>query len=146
MWEVQDGRPHRIVYDHKGCAIALSFAIQHLAFTVPSDADNTPGPSHAQLILEVSRRVAPVAACADVAESNPADASYEPSASSFDGAHVTIRFRHIAGSDTSAADDPIFPSDISLDADLTTAPVTAHVQLIDADWDGVFDVIASRDR
>jgi len=102
--------------------------------------------SDAKLTLRVARRVAPVAACADVADSNASDGTYRATASSFDGRHLTVRFHHAAGDDPSAADAALFPSDVSLDADLDTAPVTAHMQLMDADWDDVLDVTASRDR
>ena len=146
VWAVQDARPHRLAYDHNGCSVVLSLAIEQLAFSVPATLDAPASPTPAHLLLRVGRRVAPVAACADIAESNPSDAVYEPAASSYDGRHVTIRFRYVPGRDVSAADDALFPSDVSLDADLNAAPVTAHMQLIDADWDGDFDVTASRDR
>jgi hypothetical protein len=145
-WEAQDANAHRLVYDHNGCAIALSLAVQHLGFSVPAAVDDGAPELNAKLTLRIGRRVAPVAACADVAESEPSEATYEPAATSFDGHHVTIRFRYVAGPDPSAADAALFPSDVSVDADVDAAPVTAHVQLMDADWDGTFDVIASKDR
>jgi len=138
IWDVRDDGAHRVAYDRNGCAIVLSLSVEALAF-----GEST---SDAKLTLRVARRVAPVAACADVADSNASDGTYRATASSFDGRHLTVRFHHAAGDDPSAADAALFPSDVSLDADLDTAPVTAHMQLMDADWDDVLDVTASRDR
>jgi hypothetical protein len=143
-WEAQDTAPHRLAYEYRGCPIVLSVAVRQLAFALPgSDDENT---ADARLTLRVGRRVAPVAACQDVAESDPSDGSYEAAATSYDGRHVTIRFRYVPGPDATAAESALFPGDISVDADVTQAPVTAHVQLMDADWDGALDVVASRDR
>ena len=138
IWDVHDAGSHRVAYDRDGCAIVLSLAIDQLAFGESA--------ANARLTLRVARRVAPIAACADIAESNPAAGTYQATASSFDGHHLTIRFRYVATGEPSAADGALFPADVSLDADLDTAPVTAHVQLLDADWDDALDVIASRDR
>jgi hypothetical protein len=138
IWDVRDGDAHRIAYDRDGCAIVLALSVEHLAFGASA--------GDARLTLRVARRVAPVAACADIAESNPSDGAYRATASSFDGRHLTVRFHYAAGDDPNAADAALFPSDVSLDADLDSAPVTAHMQLIAADWDDVLDVTASTDR
>jgi hypothetical protein len=142
-WEAADDRPHRFVYDHLGCAIALSLDVAELSFAQPKSSDAGAPAAKPRLTLRVGRRVAPVAACANVAESAPLDAAYQVAAVSFDGRHLTIRFRYTSGG--SSDDDTLFPPDVSLDADLDAAPVTAHVQLIDDDWDDALDVIASRD-
>jgi hypothetical protein len=138
MWDAHDDGAHRIAYDRDGCAIVLSLAVERLVF-----GEST---SDARLTLRVARRVAPVAACADVAESNASDGAYRATASSFDGRHLTVRFHYAADDDANAADAALFPADVSLDADLDTAPVTAHMQLMDTDWDDVLDVTASKDR
>ena len=138
IWDVHDASSHRVAYYRDGCAIVLSLAIDQLAFGESA--------ANARLTLRVARRVAPIAACADIAESNSSAGNYQAAASSFDGHHLTIRFRYVATGDASAADGALFPADVSLDADLDAAPVTAHVQLLDADWDDALDVIASRDR
>jgi S1-C subfamily serine protease len=143
VWEAADERPHRFVYYHLGCAIVLSLDIVDLNFSPPSSTDDAPA-AKARLSLRVGRRVAPVAACANVAESAPLDSAYQAVAASYDGHHLTIRFRSTADG-ASNPDGALFPADVSLDADLDAAPVTAHVQLIDDDWDDTLDVIASRD-
>jgi hypothetical protein len=53
---------------------------------------------------------------------------------SFTGNHVTIRF--VYAGDPDAGDR--FPSDASLDADLSGDSVTATVQFFDRDWSGSF--------
>jgi len=123
---------------HDGCDVVLAVTIAQLAFGQSA--------TDARLVLRVARRVAPVAACADLAESNASDGAYRADASSFDGRHVTIRFHYLPGSEASAADAALFPADVSLDADLQTAPVTARVVFLDDDWDDVLNVTASRDR
>jgi hypothetical protein len=137
-WDAHDTTAHRIAYDHAGCAIVLSLAVQRLAFGATA--------ADARLTLRMARRVAPVDACADIAESNASDGSYQAAATSFDGHHVTIRFRYAPGGTPSDADDALFPADVSLDADVDAMPVIAHVQLLDADWDDALDVSVSRDR
>jgi len=143
-WQADDMPPNQFAYDHQGCAIVLSLAIAHLAFGVPSVADERAPIERASLTLRVGRRVAPVAACANVAETSPVIAPYQAAAASYDGRHVTIRFRY-AGDASTGDDDTLFPDDVSLDADVDTARVTAHVQLFDIDWDDALDVIAARD-
>jgi len=138
IWDAHDPTAHRIAYFHAGCAIVLSLAIEQLSFGATA--------ADARLTLRVARRVAPVDACADIAESNASDGSYQAAATSFDGHHVTIRFRYAPGGTPSDADDALFPADVSLDADVDASPVTAHVQLLDADWDDALDVSVSRDR
>ncbi len=142
VWSVLERQAHRYVYDRAGCAIALSLAVRQLSFTQPVEADGDALLAGARLSLRVGREVAPVAACANVAAASPADAPYIAQAASYNGHHVTIRFRY---NGVDGEDDALFPADVSLDADLDTAPATAHVQLIDADWDDALDVSASRD-
>jgi len=142
-WDAADERPHRFVYYHLGCAIVLSLDVADLSFAQPRAPDRDALLAGAHLTLRVGRRVAPVAACANVAESQPVDAAYRASAASFDGRHLTIRFRYVDDG-TNVGDGALFPEDVSLDADLDAAPVTAHVQLIDDDWDDALDVIAAR--
>ena len=144
VWAASDDQPHRFVYAHRGCAIALSLDVAKLSFDQPAGVDLAALLASARLTLRVGRRVAPVAACSNVDEVSPLAAPYQAAAASFDGRHLTIRFRY-AGGNANAADESLFPADVSLDADLDAAPVTARVQLIDADWDDALDVIASRD-
>lgn len=138
VWDARDASPHRIDYTDNGCAIALSLSIADLTFGASTD--------DARLTLRVARRVASTAACADLADSDPSNGTYRAAAASFDGRHVTVRFQFVAGDNPNAADTTIFPADVSLDANLDAAPVIAHVQLMDADWDDALDVTASRDR
>jgi S1-C subfamily serine protease len=142
-WEARESVAHKLAYYHHGCAIVLALTVTDLAFAIPSSDDDTDG---ARLRLRVARRVAPIAACQDVAESTPSDADYAADASSYDGHHITIRFSRVVDGEPNAADVALFPGDISVDADVTGAPVTAHVQLVDADWDDQIDVIASTRR
>jgi hypothetical protein len=121
-----------------------ALAVAHLAFGVPNASDERAPIERARLSLRVGRRVAPVAACANVAETSPVVAPYEAAAASYDGHHVTIRFRY-AGDAANGNDETLFPDDVSLDADVDTSPVTAHVQLFDVDWDDALDVTAARD-
>jgi hypothetical protein len=137
-WDAQDAAPLQIAYYHAGCAIVLSLAIERLTFGETA--------AEAHLRLRVARRVAPIAACSDIAESDPAEGSYEAAASTFNGRHLRVRFRFVDDADPNAPASALFPSDVSLDADLDASPVTAHVQLVDHDWGDAVDVIASRDR
>jgi hypothetical protein len=139
IWAAHDTTAHRIAYVENGCTIVLLLSVETLAFGERA--------SDARLTLRVARRVAPIDACAGVAESDPSDGTYTATAASYDGHHLTLRFHDAsAAGDANAPGNAIFPADVSLDADLDAVPVTAHVQLIDADWDGAVDVIAARGR
>jgi hypothetical protein len=63
VWDVHDASAHRVAYDFNGCAVVLSLSVAQLAFGASA--------ANARLTLRVARRVAPDAACADIAESNP---------------------------------------------------------------------------
>jgi hypothetical protein len=143
-WKADDLPSNRFAYEHQGCAIVLSLAVSHLAFGVPSASDERAPLARASLSLRVGRHAAPVAACANVPDTSPVVAPYEAAAASYDGRHVTIRFRY-AGDAANGNDETLFPDDVSLDADIDRSPVTAHVQLFDIDWDDALDVIAARD-
>ena len=72
---------------------------------------------------------------------DPAEGGYDPTAMSFDGHHVTIRFVY--------SGDPgngRFPSDASLDANLDGDTATATVQFFDRDWSGAIELPLSRTR
>ncbi len=90
--------------------------------------------------ITLQQRAAATDACANVADAEPTDGAYEPTAMSFDGHHVTMRFVYAGDPDNSDR----FPSDASLDADLSGDSVTATVQFFDRDWSGSFALPLAR--
>ena len=70
----------------------------------------------------------------------PADGAYEPTAMSFDGHHVTMRFVYAGDPDNSDR----FPTDASLDADLEGDTVSATVQFFAANWTGSIELPLAR--
>jgi hypothetical protein len=142
-WHGVDDQRHRVVYDQAGCAIALWVRVEQIAFERPDDDGANAAPD-ARLTLGIERQVAPTAACANIDDVPAYDADYRVSAVSYDGRHLTMRFRFDADAG-SGIDAALVPADVSLDADLDASPVTAHIQLIDAEWADAFDVSAATD-
>jgi hypothetical protein len=131
-WQAAQGDPKRFVYMRAGCRIAVTIDVNSLQFAVAHQALVQPHRRGALLGITLEQRAAGTDACANVADVEPTEAAYEPTAMSFDGRHVTMRF--VYAGDAGAADR--FPSDASLDAQLDGNNVTATVQFFDRDWTG----------
>jgi hypothetical protein len=84
------------------------------------------------LSIALQQRAGAGARCDDVSDVEPTDGEYNPTAMSFNGKHVTMRFVY-AGD---PANEALFPSDVSLDADLDGNSATATLQFFDRDWNG----------
>ena len=133
-WQAGETQPKRFVFVRAGCRIAVTIDVNSLQFVVAHAALVQPHHHGSLLGITLQQRAAATDACADVADEEPADAAYDPTAMSFTGNHVTIRF--VYAGDPDAGDR--FPSDASLDADLSGDSVTATVQFFDRDWSGSF--------
>jgi len=139
-WQAADAQPKRFVFERKGCQIAVTIDVSSLQFVVAHAALVQPHHRGALLGITLEQRAASTDACADVADAEPTDAAYDPTAMSFDGHHVTMRF--VYAGDPENGDR--FPSDASLDADLDGPNVTATVQFFDRDWTGAIDLPLER--
>jgi hypothetical protein len=135
-WQSDGGDPKRFNVTRAGCRIALTIDVQTLQFVVAHQALVTPHHHGSLLGIVLQQRAGNGDACNDVADAEPTDGAYEPTAMSFDGKHVTMRFVY-AGD---PANEGLFPADASLDADLTGPAVTATVQFFGADWNGAITV------
>jgi hypothetical protein len=131
-WQASTAQPQRFVFVRAGCRIAVTIDVSSLQFIVSHQALVPPHHRGALLGITLQQRAAATDACADVADSEPTDGAYDPTAMSFDGHHVTMRFVYAGDPD----DGDRFPSDASLDADLDGNAVTATVQFFDRDWAG----------
>jgi S1-C subfamily serine protease len=133
-WQAGETQPKRFVFVRDGCRIAVTIDVNSLQFVVAHAALVQPHHHGSLLVITLQQRAAATDACANVADEEPADAAYDPTAMSFSGNHVTMRF--VYAGDPEASDR--FPSDASLDADLSGDSVTATVQFFDRDWSGSF--------
>jgi hypothetical protein len=131
-WQAGTAQPKRFVFMRAGCRIAVTIDVSSLQFIVSHQALVPPHHRGALLGITLQQRAAATDACADVADSEPADGAYDATAMSFDGRHVTMRFVYAGDPDNSDR----FPSDASLDVDLDGNAVTATVQFFDRDWAG----------
>ena len=131
-WQAGQATPTRFVYTRAGCRVAVTIDVRNLQFIVAHEALVQSHRRGALLGISLGQRAAATNACADVADAEPADAAYEPTAMSFNGHHVTMRFEY-AG-DPSLSDR--FPSDVSLDADVDGSAASATLQFFDRDWTG----------
>jgi len=131
-WRGSELQPKRFVYQRGGCSIAVTVDVSSLEFVVAHQALVQPRHRGALLGITVAQRAAASGACEDVADEEPAGGAYDPTAMSFDGHHVTMRFVYAGAG--GAADR--FPSDASLDANLDGDTVTATVQFFARDWTG----------
>jgi S1-C subfamily serine protease len=139
-WQAGQAQPQRFVFVRAGCRIAVTIDVDSLQFVVAHAALVQPHHRGALLGITLQQRAAATDACANVADAEPSDAAYDPTAMSFDGHHVTMRFVY-AGD---PANSDRFPSDASLDADLSGDSVTATVQFFDRDWSGSFALPLAR--
>jgi S1-C subfamily serine protease len=108
-WLGGDVPAKRFEYRHAGCGVAVTLRVQTLQFVVAHQALVPPQRPGHLLAITLGWRAAEGPACADVAAAAPLEASYEPTAMSFDGHHVTMRFVY-AGDPANAA---LFPADAS---------------------------------
>jgi hypothetical protein len=131
-WQAGQATPSRFVYTRAGCRVAVTVDVRNLQFIVAHDALVPPHRRGALLGISLAERAASTSACADVADSAPAEAAYEPIAMSFNGRHVTMRFVYAGTPDLSDR----FPSDVSLDADVSGDAASATLQFFDRDWTG----------
>jgi trypsin-like peptidase len=131
-WQAGQGTPSRFIYTRAGCRIAVTIDVRNLQFIVAHQALVAPHRRGALLGISLGQRAASTSACADVADAEPADAAYEPTAMSFNGHHVTMRFAYAGDPDLGDR----FPSDVSLDADVDGNAASATLQFFDSDWTG----------
>jgi hypothetical protein len=139
-WQGGTATPKRFAYTHNGCRVAVTIDVQTLQFIVAHQALVQPHHRGSLLSITLSQQVGANDACAGVADAEPAGGAYEPTAMSFNGHHVTMRFVY-AGA---AEDGDRFPSDASLDADLDSDSPNATVQFFAADWTGSIDLPLAR--
>jgi len=131
-WQASGAAPKRFIAMRSGCRMAVTIDVQTLQFVIAHQALVSPHHGGSLLSIALQRRVGTTDACADMADAEPTDGSYTPTAMSFDGHHVTMRFVY-----SGAADNvDLFPSDASLDADISGDAATATVQFFDRDWSG----------
>ena len=131
-WQAADAQPKRFVFERKGCQIAVTIDVSSLQFVVAHAALVQPHHRGALLGITLEQRAASTDACADVADAEPTDAAYDPTAMSFDGHHVTMRFVYSGDQDNAEN----FPGDASLDAELDGDTATATVSFFAEDWTG----------
>jgi hypothetical protein len=139
-WQGGEVPAKRFVYREGGCALAVTIRVRTLAFVVAHQALVPPQRPGTLLAIAVGQQPAQTAACANVAAVTPVDGAYQPTAMSFDGRHVTMRFVY-AGDPANAA---LFPSDASLDADVGMDDAVATVQFFGAAWAGAIDLPLTR--
>ncbi len=139
-WQAASDTPKRFIYTRDGCRIAVTIDVRTLQFVVAHAALVQPHRRGALLGIALQERASATDACADVADSEPADGSYEPTAMSFNGHHVTMRFAYAGDKD----DAETFPPDVSLDADLDSPARTATVSFFSRDWTGSMEIPLQR--
>jgi hypothetical protein len=132
QWQAGDAAPGHFTYTSAGCITAVDLSVRTLQFVVAHRALVPPHRAGALLAIALRTRLQPGAGCASAVAASDAQASYEATAMSFDGRHVTMRFT-FAGD---PADASRFPSDASLDADLDGNGSTATVQFFAPAWNG----------
>ena len=131
-WQAAGTDPKRFIVIRSGCRIAVTIDVQTLRFVVAHQALVSPHRRGELLSIALQQRAASSANCDDVTDVEPTDGAYDPTAMSFNGKHVTMRFVY-AGD---PANEALFPSDASLDADLDGSSPTATLQFFDRDWNG----------
>ena len=131
-WQSAGGDPKRFVVMREGCRTALTIDVQTLQFVVAHQALVTPHHRDSLLGITLQQRAGNGLNCSDVADMEPTDGAYEPTAMSFNGHHVTMRFVYTGD----RANQGLFPSDASIDADLDVPNVVATVQFFDRAWNG----------
>lgn len=139
-WQAGAAAPKRFVFEREGCRIALTIDISSLQFIVANNALVQPHRHGALLGIRLQRQAAATDACANVADTQPVEAAYDPTAMAFNGHHVTVRFVYAGNPAASER----FPSDASLDADLDGDAATATVQFFDRDWTGSIALTLAR--
>jgi hypothetical protein len=135
-WQATNPAPKRFIAMRGGCRTAITIDVQTLQFLIAHQALVTPHRRGELLTIALQRRSGAAYGCDRVADVDPVNGSYEPTAMSFDGRHVTMRF--VYAGDAQYAD--AFPADASVDADLDDAAPTATVQFFDRDWSGTIAV------
>ena len=139
-WQVQAATPKRFIYTRDGCRVAVTIDVRTLQFVVAHQALVQPHRRGALLGISLQQRAASSDACANVADAEETEGSYEPTAMSFDGHHVTMRFVYSGDADNSDR----FPSDASLDADLDGDAVSATGSFFARDWTGSIQLPLAR--
>jgi hypothetical protein len=139
-WQAATSAPKRFVFVRNGCTTAVVIVVRTLQFVVAHRALVPPHRTGALLAVGLRKRVIPSYTCGSVASTQQAQGAYEPTAISFDGRHVTMRFVY-AGR---PADADLFPSDASLDADLDAGGASATLQFFDRDWNGAIALPLAR--
>jgi hypothetical protein len=139
-WQAGQSTPSRFIFTRFGCRVAVTIGVRNLQFIVAHQALVQPHRRGALLGITLQQRAASTNACADVADVQPSDGAYEPTAMSYTGRHVTMRFAY-AG-DPNLSD--LFPSDVSLDADVGGEGASATLQFFDEDWTGSIAVPLAR--
>ncbi len=135
-WQATNPAPKRFIAMRGGCRTAITIDVQTLQFLIAHQALVTPHRRGELLTIALQRRSGAAYGCDRVADVDPVNGIYEPTAMSFDGRHVTMRF--VYAGDAQYAD--AFPADASVDADLDDAAPTATVQFFDRDWSGTIAV------
>jgi hypothetical protein len=131
-WQSAGGDPKRFVIVRSGCRIAVTIDVQTLQFVIAHQALVSPHRRGELLSIALQQRAGTNAGCDDANDVEPTDGAYDPTAMSFNGKHVTMRFVYAGDPDNQA----LFPSDASLDADLDGSSATATLQFFDRDWNG----------
>lgn len=149
-WEATDVAPQQFAFSRDGCAVVVTVKVTALAVALSSDGLLPSLRHHPQLEVSMARSVAPSFACAGIPSTPAFAAAYEPNASSFDGHHLTVRYAFEGvdtsshGNDVAFPDQSLFPSDVSLDADVVGGRVLATIQFLADDWNGMVQVTLQR--
>ncbi len=137
-WQSTGAQPKRFVFVRDGCRVALTVDISTLQFVIAHAALVQPQHHGALLGVTIQQRAANNDGCAPGGD--PSEGSYDATAMSFDGHHVTMRLAFYSGEKGNGS----FPSDASLDANIDGDSATATVQLFDRDWSGVIELPLAR--
>jgi hypothetical protein len=139
-WQGSTAAPKRFLYTRNGCRVAVTIDVQTLQFVVAHQALVQPHRRGALLSITLSQRAGANDACANVADAEPVDSAYEPTAMSFNGHHVTMRFSYAGDPDNADR----FPADASLDADVDGDTANATVQFFAGSWTGSIELPLTR--
>lgn len=131
-WQAGAAQPVRFVFVRGGCRIAVTIDVSSLQFVVAHQALVPPRRRGALLGITLAQQASATDACANVPDEPPTGGAYDPTAMSFDGRHVTMRFVYAGAPENRER----FPSDASVDADLGASTATATVQFFDSNWTG----------
>jgi hypothetical protein len=138
-WQAADQAPKRFAFVRAGCTTAVVIGVRTLQFAIAHGA-LVPPQNGPLLAIALRKRILGGAACGAVTSTEIAQATYAPTAMSFDGRHVSMRFA-FAGD---PADAELFPPDARFEVDLDAGPAAATLRFLDRDWSGALALTLQR--